>query len=107
LYENLQFEEVVKLAESRVAKAMASGGNQVIFEEGPPSESRAAPEGRREVLTVEEALILLRTGDTQRVNEQLGPLLRRMLPLLIHANRQLRLGMDGTLLQLKSRAKEL
>jgi len=30
-----------------------------------------------------------------------------MFPLLVHANRQLRLGMDGALLQLKNRAKEL
>ncbi|WP_018953952.1 response regulator [Thioalkalivibrio sulfidiphilus] len=107
LYENLQFDEVIKLAEARVAKAMASGGNTVVFEEGPPAESRAAPEGRRVALSVEEALILLRTGDTAKVNEQLGPLLRRMFPLLVHANRQLRLGMDGALLQLKNRAKEL
>lgn len=107
LYENLQFDEVIKLAEARVAKAIASGGNTVVFEEGPPADTRAAPEGRRAVLSVEEALILLRTGDTAKVNEQLGPLLRRMFPLLVHANRQLRLGMDGALLQLKNRAKEL
>jgi two-component system, cell cycle response regulator len=107
LYEHLQFEDVLKLAEDRVAKAMASGGNQVIFDEGPPAATRAAPVGRREALTLEQALLLLRTGDTGLVNEQLKPLLLEVMPLLVHANRQLRLGLDSSLLQFKTRLQQL
>jgi two-component system, cell cycle response regulator len=107
LYEHLQFEDVLKLAEDRVAKAMATGGNQVIFDEGPPAATRAAPEGRRESLTLEQALLLLRTGDTGLVNEQLKPLLLEVMPLLVHANRQLRLGLDSSLLQFKTRLQQL
>lgn len=107
LYEHLQFEDVLKLAEGRVAQALASGGNQVVFDEGPPAATRAAPEDRREQLSLEEALVLLRTGDTGIVNSQLKPLLIKVLPLLVHANRQLRLGMDGSLLQLKHQLQRL
>jgi two-component system, cell cycle response regulator len=107
LYEHLQFEDVLKLAESRVAQALASGGNQVVFDEGPPAATRAAPEDRREQLSLEEALVLLRTGDTNVVNDQLKPLLIKVLPLLVHANRQLRLGMDGSLLQLKHQLQRM
>jgi two-component system, cell cycle response regulator len=107
LYEHLQFEDVLKLAEGRLAQALASGGNRVVFDEGPPAASRAAPEGRREQLSLEEALVLLRAGDTDLVNEQLKPLVSKVLPLLVHANRQLRLGMDGSLLQLKHQVQRL
>jgi two-component system, cell cycle response regulator len=107
LYEHLQFEDVLKLAEDRVAKAMATGGNRVVFDAGPPAANRAAPEGRREALTLEQALLLLRTGDTSLVNDQLKPLLLEIMPLLVHANRQLRLGLDSSLLQFKTRLQQL
>ncbi|MGD8643293.1 MAG: response regulator [Chromatiales bacterium] len=106
---DLHFDEVLKVAESRLHKAVASGGNKLIFEEDSLRGTRAAKgaSGAKHLLTVEEALVLLKAGEHGRVSEQIRLLVERVYPLLAFGNKRLRLGLDGSLLQLRDRLDRL
>ena len=103
---DLDFEEVLKIAEGRLTKAMASGGNTLIFEE-PEGAKQALREGERprpkNLLSVEEALVLLKSGETEKLGEQVHLIIDRLYPLLRFANQELRLGIDGSLMMLRER----
>ena len=105
---DLDFDEVLKVAESRLNKAMASGGNTLIFEEaaaatGGSREAIAERARPRDLLSVEEALVLLKSGETAKLAEQAHLLVDKVYPLLHFANHELRLGLDGSLMMLRER----
>ncbi len=100
---DLDFEEVLKVAEGRLSKAMASGGNKLIFE----GDDAGGKGGARQALSVEEALVLIKAGETRKVQEQLRGLIETVLPLMTYANKELRLGLDGSLLQLRDRLERV
>lgn len=102
---DLDFSEILKIAEGRLTKAMTSGGNKLIFEEDEAAPGTGA--SPKSLLSVEEALVLLKAGETPRLKEQAVHLMERLYPLLLFANQELRLGLDGSLLQLKDRLRRL
>lgn len=102
----LDFGEVLKVAEGRLHKAMSSGGNQLIFDEDNRALASDKPGGSRTVLSAEEALVLLKAGETAKLKEQIAVLIEKIYPLLIFGNQELRLGLDGSLLQLKDRLRK-
>ncbi|MEJ2060019.1 MAG: response regulator [Gammaproteobacteria bacterium] len=107
LTHDLQFDEVLKIAEARLAKAIATGGNRVITnaeQETPQTETKpaVAPEPQN-LLSVEEALVLLKAGETRKVDEQVRSLMLRTYPLLVFANKKLGLGLESNLLQIKEK----
>lgn len=106
----LQFEDVLKIAEMRLQKAVAEGGNKLIFEEDDFSRPQVGDKGgtrSRHVLTVDEALVLLKAGEHAKVNEQIRMLVDRVYPLLAFGNKQLHLGLEGSLLQMRDRLDRL
>jgi hypothetical protein len=50
---------------------------------------------------------LLKAGEHGRVSEQIRLLVERVYPLLAFGNKRLRLGLDGSLLQLRDRLDRL
>lgn len=107
---DLQFEEVLKVAESRLQKAVAEGGNKLIFEEDDLRRAQVGDKGgarMRHLLSVEEALVLLKAGEHAKVAEQIRLLVEKVYPLLAFGNKQLHLGLEGSLLQLRDRLDRL
>lgn len=102
---DLDFDEMLKVAETRLNKAMASGGNKLIFEE--PVAAGGLGTGQlprpKNLLSVEEALVLLKSGETGKLAEQTHLLVDKVYPLLQFANHELRLGIDGSLMMLRER----
>lgn len=99
----LKFDEVLKIAETRLSEAMRGGGNRIVFSE---AESQAAKSvAPVEPLTLEEALVLLRAGQTDQLRPQARRLLGRAFPLLVYSNRELGLGLDNCLRSLRDRLR--
>ncbi|AOU99119.1 diguanylate cyclase response regulator [Acidihalobacter yilgarnensis] len=103
LTESLRFEEVLKVAESRLQRGMREGGDQLIFEQESDSGPMMLPQ--EESLTLDEALVLVRAGETAKVGVQLKRLMIRLYPLLVFGNRQLDLGLDDGLSRMRERLK--
>ncbi|OBS09240.1 diguanylate cyclase response regulator [Acidihalobacter prosperus] len=103
LTESLQFEEVLKVAESRLMRGMREGGDQLIFEAEADQGPMMLPQ--EESLTLDEALVLVRAGETAKVGTQLKRLMIRLYPLLVFGNRQLDLGLDDGLSRMRERLK--
>lgn len=106
LTESLQFEEVLKVAESRLQKGIREGGDQLIFAHDDDGQPLLLPP-EEEALTLDEALVLVRAGETAKVNSQLRRLMVRIYPLLVFGNRQLDLGMDEGLSRMRSKLKSM
>jgi hypothetical protein len=105
--EGLDFEEILQVAEARLGSAVSKGGNSLIFEDDQAA-SRPKAKGGKKVaaphhLTVDEALVLVKANETVKVKEQLLSLMESVYPLVNLANKELRLGLDGSLIQLKER----
>ncbi len=107
--EDLEFDEILQVAEARLSNAVSKGGNCLIFDEEKLA-TRKDEKGKkalRHQLTIDEALVLIKAGETAKVREQLVPLICNTYPLLMLANKELRLGLDGSLIQLKERLQKL
>lgn len=102
--EGLDFEEILQVAEARLGSAVSKGGNALIFED---DKAAAKGKGGKKVsphqLTLDEALVLIKANETPKVKEQLLPLMDSVYPLFNLANKELRLGLDGSLIQLRER----
>jgi two-component system cell cycle response regulator len=103
-----EFEEIVKLAEKRLAAAINKGGSTLI--EGDTSVEKhqtSSSEGiqPRQLLTLDEAVVLIKAGQIERVREQLKFLLVMLYPLLALGDKELNLGLEYNLLQLGKRLK--
>ncbi len=105
--EGLEFDEILQLAEARLKKAIAEGGNRLIFEEDKAARKKKAPGAIRHELTVDEALVLIKAGELAKVKEQLPRLICKVYPLMNLGNKQLRLGLDGSMIQLKERLEQM
>jgi two-component system cell cycle response regulator len=112
--EGLDFEEILHVAEARLTNAISQGGNCLIFEEDKLSASKkkAVKKGarrpvQRQELTIDEALVLINANETAKVKEQLLSLIEEVYPLLHFANKELRLGLDGSVIQLQDRIESL
>jgi hypothetical protein len=95
------------VAEARLGTAVSKGGNNLIFEDDQAAKTARAKGGKKAAaphhLTVDEALVLVKANETLKVKEQLLPLMESVYPLVSLANKELRLGLDGSLIQLKER----
>jgi diguanylate cyclase (GGDEF)-like protein len=102
--EGLDFEEILQVAEARLGSAVSKGGNALIFED---DKAAAKGMGGKKLsayqLTLDEALVLIKANETLKVKEQLLPLMDSVYPLFNLANKELRLGLDGSLIQLRER----
>lgn len=99
-----KFEDIVKLAEERLARAFKAGGNKFIVDDNGGATEAALPTSELppdNMLTVDEALVLLKAKQTDKVRKQLKPLLAKLLPLLVYGNQQLTLELDDALAKLK------
>jgi diguanylate cyclase (GGDEF)-like protein len=107
--EDLEFDEILQVAEARLSSAVSKGGNCLIFDEEKLA-TKKDEKGKkvlRHQLTIDEALVLIKAGETAKVREQLVPLICNIYPLMMLANKELRLGLDGSLIQLKDRLQKL
>ena len=103
-----EFEEIIKLAEKSLATAINKGGHTLIegdtlVEEHYTSSSKGIPPSQR--LSLDEAVLLIKAGQIERVREQLKPLLLKLYPLLDLGDKELNLGLEYNLLQLTNRLK--
>lgn len=105
LTESLKFDEVLKIAEARLVKAMREGGNQIVFAEAETRPGK--PVKPLELLTLDEAMVLLRAAQTEKLRPQMRSLLARVFPLLVYGNRELGLDMDDCLRSLRDKLKAL
>ncbi|WP_455381002.1 GGDEF domain-containing response regulator [Acidihalobacter prosperus] len=105
LTEALTFEEVLKVAETRLKRGMRGGGDKVVIESGSSGTESGPLKPREAYLTFDEALVLIRAGQVGKVNVQIERLMCKLYPLLLVADRQLDLGMEEGLLRLRKRLK--
>lgn len=103
LTESLHFDEVLKVAELRLQRGMREGGDQLVFEREPDHASVITPQ--EEALTIDEALVLVRAGETAKVDAQLKRMMVRLYPLLVYGNRHMKLGLDDALNRMRDRLK--
>ncbi len=98
-------DDLLARAEQHVTLAKASGGNRL----GEGYEAKlAGPEvAILEQPDMETALKLLEAGDAGKLIPYLPELLERLLPLLEHGNRQLDLGLDFAMDDLKDKLSRL
>lgn len=98
-------DDLLARAERHVTLAKASGGNRL----GEGYEAKlAGPEvAILEQPDMETALKLLEAGDAGKLIPYLPELLERILPLLEHGNRQLDLGLDFAMDELKDKLSRL
>lgn len=105
-----KFDDVVKLAEERLSDAIKSGGAKLVLDDTVNAQ-RHNKIGQelppRYMLTLDEAVVLLKAGQTDKVHAQLKPLMAKLFPLLTYANTQMRLGLDGSLVHIHERFKRI
>ena len=105
-----KFDDVVKLAEERLSDAIKSGGAKLVLDDAVNAQ-RHNKIGQelppRYMLTLDEAVVLLKAGQTDKVHAQLKPLMAKLFPLLTYANTQMRLGLDGSLAHIRERFKRI
>lgn len=98
------FEQIVKEAEWRLTRAIEDGGNKLVLEGTIDSDDMAASKTQQTVsryFSVDEALVLLKAEQTEKLNGQLDVLLNKVYPLLEYSNRELCLGLDSALTKLR------
>ncbi len=101
----LRLQEVVKLAEEKLAEAIGSGGNLLLVQElvqmdhGMDSASPTVSGS----LTLEEALELLNAGRRAEVDNHLPALFTQLYPLLAYGSERFRLGFENGLALLQAR----
>lgn len=101
LGKNISFDDVIKQVNERLKQAVKEGGDRVV------ESAMSFDDDGTITLTVDEALVALRSGATEQLDLQLLWLMERMYPLLQYANKQLGLGLEGSMLQLKERLDSL
>ncbi|APZ41711.1 response regulator [Acidihalobacter ferrooxydans] len=99
----LRFDEVLKVAESRLGKAMREGGDKIVFAAAEGKTAKSAPPA--DALTLDEALVLLRAGQLDKLRPQVRRLLARVFPLLVYGNREMGLEFEPCLRTLRDHLK--
>ena len=104
-------EELLSVAEQRLAQAKAAGGNQlgVGYEDAPAAAEEAGADAgaREEAPDLETAARWAASGDAPRLRAHLPELLARLRPLLELAERELALGLGDTLHRLRGRSSRV
>lgn len=82
-----RFEEMLADGQRFIDRATKAGGNRVVFDQQPAAEKSAEPAIEKAPAppakpTINKALALLRTGDTDEVKPYVGELMKEVLPLL-------------------------
>lgn len=83
--------ELIDLAVARVQGGMSAGGNRVVDENGEVTQASVASQLRQPV-SVDQALLRLRSADADAVTERLPELIATLLPLLELVESRLRCG---------------
>jgi diguanylate cyclase (GGDEF)-like protein len=107
---NIPFEKILELAEGRLSKAIEEGGNRLILDDAHNANTRRISVGNKTAersMSLEEALMLLKAGQTNALRDQLGILLSKVYPLLEYSNDEWHLGMEAVLIKLRERLKRI
>ncbi len=96
LNNDLTFDEINAIAETRADQAFTTGGDQLIADHL----DQPLVDEPNEDLTLDEAIAQLKEGKTRDVNEQLPQLMEKVMPLLLFANTTRELGIEDTLKRL-------
>ncbi len=105
-----EFDDIVKLAEKRLATAIKKGGSVLILDDQLETNRQVAIKGLskpRPYLTLDEAVTLVKAGQTEKIRDQLNSLLIKLYPLLHYGNQQLNLGMNNSLLHMHARLSQI
>ncbi len=97
---HITFQELCKRSEECLYTAINAGGNTFVSETLSLSE-QVEPNNQVPELSLDEALALLAAGDNALVDRALPDLIRRVIPLLERADRQLHLGVGFLLEQFR------
>lgn len=97
LREDLSFDQVQEVAESRTDQAAEAGGNLLVTDD-----EQSTKDSR--FMTLDDANKKLRAGNTHDVATQLPHLLEQSLPLLVYANSSMELGISEALKSLINRS---
>lgn len=96
------FNEIVKLAEQRLAEAARRGGDRLALDQAPSAgDGETAEPSPPQPPTIDEALALLNTGQGDRLRDRIKPLMAKLYPLMVYGNRELSLGLDDVLTRLR------
>lgn len=102
-------DEVVHEAEARLASAIEAGGARLVGEENPErvlEPFHVKTQARtRSGMSLDEAVLLLRAGQSERLRAQARSLGARVYPLLVYLDRTLALGMSPALKKLGNQIK--
>ena len=82
--EDTTLEVVYERLDQSVKQAVAKGGNQIVT---------SIPDNEERTYSLDRAVKLIETGDTEDLAEHAGPIMERMLPLLDFVDSELELGL--------------
>jgi diguanylate cyclase (GGDEF)-like protein len=106
--QNIPYEKILDVAEAHLSRAMQGGGNRLILDNAGNADAQRPPKGKKVAarsIDLEEALMLLKAGQTDALRDQLGIVLSKLYPLLKYSNDEWHLGMEAVLIKLRERLK--
>ncbi len=104
---NIKFPDLLKQAESALKKALAKGGGKIIryqrsVDKTLPSTPDAPIDSRADI-NLEDLISQLTRENAGVTNDQLVSAMRKIIPLIAHADNNLKLGLSKVILHLKKR----
>jgi len=104
---DIAFSALIRQAESALKKAVNEGGGKIAryqsAEEKTQQTPDAAQSGSNLEVNLEDLLVELSSGGGQVSNVQLVSAMRKIIPLMSHADRNLKLGLSKVILHLNKR----
>jgi len=102
--ETTEISELLQISRGLMVQAQKAGGNQVISSE-QAAVSKVPPEKAAGTISIEEALELIRKGETEAVAYQIEGLMKRILPLLVLYEKVEKHGLKEALMALRASIK--
>lgn len=103
----ISFSELLNQAEKALKKAVTEGGGKIVKYQSLEVSTQASPakaEIRENIdVSLDELVTKLSHEDSTISNEQLSSAMRKILPLITHADSKLKLGLSKVVLHLKKR----
>ena len=104
---DIEFLDLLKQADISLKKAVADGGGKIVKYQSltaSADESHKKPAIKDSVeVNLEELILKLSREDSSVSNEQLASAMRKIIPLIAHADSSLKLGLSKVVLHLKKR----
>jgi len=103
----VEFSDLLKQADISLKKAVADGGGKIVKYQSltaSTNESHKKPAIKDSVeVNLEELILKLSREDSSVSNDQLASAMRKIIPLIAHADSNLKLGLSKVVLHLKKR----